>query len=106
MKKPTKTHGQPEAARDAARGYTDADTAEVMDFPELTDEQRAAARPFAEVFPDLAGSIRKTRGPQKAPTKELLSLRVDKAVVERFKAGGSGWQVRMNEALKKAVGLK
>jgi uncharacterized protein (DUF4415 family) len=26
-------------------------------------------------------------------------------VLERFRAGGAGWQSRMNEALRKAVGL-
>ena len=95
----------PDAERDAARGYTDADMAEVLDTPEMTDEEIAAARPFAEVHPGLAASIRRTRGPQQAPTKELVSLRLDKAVIEKFKAGGRGWQVRMGEALKKAVGL-
>ena len=94
-----------DAQRDAARGYTDADMAEVMDIPEMTDEEIAGARPFAEVFPEMAASIRRTRGPQKAPTKELVSLRLDKAVIEKFKAGGRGWQVRMGEALKKAAGL-
>jgi uncharacterized protein (DUF4415 family) len=32
-------------------------------------------------------------------------LRVNHEVLERFRAGGAGWQWRMNEALRKAVGL-
>jgi len=31
------------------------------DNPELTDAQLASARPFAEVFPELAASIRRAR---------------------------------------------
>jgi uncharacterized protein (DUF4415 family) len=31
---------------------------------------------------------------------------VDEDVLERFKAGGAGWQTRMNSALRKAAGLK
>ena len=96
---------QTEAERDAARGYTDADLAEVMDHPEATDEQLAQARPFSEVFPEMAASVRRGRGPQKAPTKLPVTLRLEKEVVEAFKASGKGWQTRMGEALKKAAGL-
>jgi uncharacterized protein (DUF4415 family) len=39
------------------------------------------------------------RGPQLAPTKQLVSVRYSPEVLEYFKATGSGWQTRMNEAL-------
>lgn len=42
------------------------------------------------------------RGLQKAPTKQALTLRLDKDVIEKFKATGAGWQSRMNEALRVA----
>jgi uncharacterized protein (DUF4415 family) len=29
----------------------------------------------------------------------------DPDVIEKFREGGPGWQARMNEALRKAVGL-
>lgn len=87
------------------RGYTKADWDEVSDSPEWTEEDFRNARPFAEVFPDLAASIRRGRGPQKAPTKTLVSLRLSPDVLEKFKAGGAGWQSRIDEALRKAVGL-
>jgi len=45
------------------------------------------------------------RGPQRRPTKVAVSLRLTREVVERFKAGGPGWQTRIDEALKKAAGL-
>lgn len=43
------------------------------------------------------------RGPQKAPTKARISLRLSPEVVEYFKADGAGWQTRMDAALKEYV---
>lgn len=61
------------------------------DNPLLTDDD------FARMVP--------SRGrPRLANPKVPVTLRVDADVLERFKAGGKGWQSRMNEALKKAVG--
>jgi uncharacterized protein (DUF4415 family) len=39
------------------------------------------------------------RGPQVAPTKQLVSVRYSPEVLQYFKASGNGWQTRMNEAL-------
>jgi uncharacterized protein (DUF4415 family) len=85
------------------RGYAQSDFDDVSDSAELTAEELAKAKPFAEVFPDLAASAQRARGKQKAPTKQLVSLRLDRGVIEAFKAEGPGWQSRMNEALKAAV---
>jgi uncharacterized protein (DUF4415 family) len=88
------------------RGYTQADWDEVEDNPELTEEELKEMRPFREVFPELAASIDRKLGRPKAENpKKAISLRLDQDVIERFKAGGDGWQSRMNEALRKAVGL-
>lgn len=43
------------------------------------------------------------RGPQKSPTKESVTLRLDRAVLAHFRATGEGWQTRLNEALKRLV---
>jgi uncharacterized protein (DUF4415 family) len=85
------------------RGYTQSDFDDVSDSAELTEEELAKAKPFAEVFPDLAASARRARGKQKAPTKQLVSLRLDRRVIEVFKAEGAGRQSRMNAALKDAI---
>jgi uncharacterized protein (DUF4415 family) len=42
--------------------------------------------------------------PVSEEAKTQVTLRLDADVVAAFKAGGAGWQTRMNEALAKAVG--
>jgi len=46
--------------------------------------------------------------PPKAPslpgTKEMVSLRIDRDVLDYFQEGGPGWQERINAALRKAAG--
>ncbi|MCM2475807.1 BrnA antitoxin family protein [Rhizobium sp. CG5] len=96
------------------RPLSDAAEAEIQrmiasdpDNPELTDEQLAEMRPFREVFPELAEAIEKKLAgrPKLENPKQAISIRLDAEVIERFKASGDGWQSRMNEALRKAVGL-
>jgi uncharacterized protein (DUF4415 family) len=36
--------------------------------------------------------------------KELVSLRIDQDVLEHFQEEGPGWQDRINDALRKAIG--
>lgn len=43
------------------------------------------------------------RGSQKAPTKERITIRLSRDVVDTFRLTGSGWQTRMDEALKEWV---
>ena len=73
---------------------------------EVRELTREDIRQFKSIehFPDLARLVRQRgeRGPQKAPTKKQVTLRLDKDVVERFRATGPGWQVRINDALRKA----
>ena len=45
------------------------------------------------------------RGRPPGSSKLLVSLRLDKAVLDAFRAGGPGWQSRINQALRKAAGL-
>ena len=73
------------------------------DNPELTDDQIARAKPFAEVFPDLMESIRRSRGrPPVANPRQQISLRLEPEVIAKFKATGKGWQARINDVLKRA----
>ncbi|GJE68582.1 BrnA antitoxin family protein [Methylorubrum podarium] len=73
------------------------------DNPEWTEEDFQRAIPFREAFPVLADRLRRARGAQKAPTKQLVSLRLDQDILLRFRATGPGWQSRMNEALRRAA---
>lgn len=44
--------------------------------------------------------------PKAAVTKVSTTIRLDPDVLETFKAGGPGWQGRINNALRKAAGLR
>ena len=72
--------------------------------PEWSERDIRDARPLMEVLPpETAAAVRRyrgQRGPQRSPTKELISLRVDRDVVAAYRATGTGWQTRANEALK------
>ncbi len=83
--------------------FTQDDWDEVSDNPEWTAEDFRNAKPFKEVFPDLYESWKRSRGPQKAPTKQLVSLRLDQDVIAHFKAQGARWQTRINAALRAAM---
>jgi uncharacterized protein (DUF4415 family) len=88
------------------KGYTARDLAAVRDNPEWTREDFANAMTFAEALPHLAASISKKRGPNKAPTKRLISLRLSGEVIDKYKAGGDGWQSRIDADLRKLNKIK
>ena len=71
---------------------------------ELTAADLAQFKPAAEVLPPelLAGlvALKKTRGPQQAPTKVPTTIRFDPEVLAGLKATGKGWQTRVNEAVR------
>lgn len=51
----------------------------------------------------LSGELQRklgVRGPQKTPTKERITIRLSRDVVERFRATGEGWQSRVDGALQ------
>jgi uncharacterized protein (DUF4415 family) len=67
---------------------------------ELTAEDMAKFRPAAEV---LSSSLKKklgVRGPQKTPTKERITIRLSREVVDQFRESGEGWQTRVDAALR------
>ena len=73
------------------------------DNPEWTEEDFATARPAIEVVPHIVEEYRRTRGKQKKQVKERVSIRLDADIAEHFRAGGPGWQTRLNETLREAV---
>jgi uncharacterized protein (DUF4415 family) len=81
------------------------------DNPEWTDEDFSVATRFEggikakDLTPEILARIAR-RGPQKAPTKVAVSIRLSPDVLSHFKAKGPGWQSRIDEALRKAAKLK
>jgi len=76
---------------------------------EMTDDagEVRAIRPsdlkHARQFDQLPGSLQaklRTRGSQKALTKEQISIRLSREVLEGFRALGEGWQTQMDVALQ------
>jgi len=89
---------------------TESDTYGVPDAenPEWTREQMAGAMRFKDLPPSLQAklsaiqeSARGKRGAQKAPTKELISVRLSPDVLSALRAKGDGWQTLIDETLRR-----
>ncbi len=75
---------------------------------ELLKSDFKKMRPAFDVLPPALVAALKNRkvgerGPQRAPVKQQVTLRLDQDVLNKFRATGAGWQARINEALRKAV---
>ena len=77
--------------------------------PEWTKEDFANAKSIFEIpeLAELADLVRKGGRPQlpERYRKRRVTMMLDPDVLEHFKAGGRGWQTRINAALRKAAGL-
>ena len=84
------------------------------DNPEWTDEDFADADLYeggglvrrgagSSTEEAVTEAMRRFRGPQKTPTKAMISLRLDRDVLERLRESGPGWQGRLNDMLRRAV---
>ena len=83
-------------------------TNEEGEVRELTMADMRRFRPTFEVLPSELVEIIKNRkigerGPQVAPVKQQVTLRLDQDVLNTFRSTGAGWQGRINEALRKAA---
>ncbi|OBX05210.1 toxin-antitoxin system, antitoxin component [Gallibacterium genomosp. 3] len=82
----------------------------------LTDKELNQFKPLNQVMsPEFVEMVtthqeemekKRTRGKQKLPTKQLVTIRLSPEVVESFKATGKGWQSRINEVLVKYIEQK
>lgn len=73
---------------------------------EATARDFARAKPAKDILPaNVYQALRRRgeRGPQKGPKKVPVSLRVDQDVLDAYTATGKGYQVRMNEVLRRGA---
>lgn len=70
------------------------------DNPEWTDEDVKTSMRLRDLPDSLRRKLRGQRGLQRAPRKVQTAVRYDADIIEAFKAGGPGWQTRMNDALR------
>ena len=77
------------------------------DLPEWTDDQfrRAAVYRGGELIRPAQGTLTKRGRPKLDNPKRQVTIRLDDAVIEGFRAQGAGWQSRVNAELRKVLGL-
>ncbi len=66
------------------------------DGTELSDAELAEFKPIT-MFPEQMAKIGR---PVKENPKQSTTIRFDADILEAFKAGGKGWQTRINDALR------
>ena len=78
---------------------------EPEDGPYDPNDAEAARAWLAQADLIRGGKVvrRGRRGPQKAPTKKLVSLRLSPEVIDHFKATGPGWQTRIDSTLMESI---
>jgi uncharacterized protein (DUF4415 family) len=84
-----KTRPDPEMIDDVNPEWTSEDFKRAIPFTALPKEEQEKLR-----------SLKRPRGPQKMPTKELISIRLSRDVVSKLRASGRGWQARVGEHLR------
>jgi uncharacterized protein (DUF4415 family) len=75
------------------------------DASALTVAELRTARPARDAVPHTVAAVR-GRGRPRGESKTLITLRLDKDLIATLRAGGEGWQTRINELLRAAVGLR
>jgi uncharacterized protein (DUF4415 family) len=78
------------------------------DYVEWTDERFDRSIGFNELPENLRTRLsaiqeasRKKRGLQKAPTKQLISIRLSPDVLSALRATGEGWQTLVDDTLRR-----
>jgi uncharacterized protein (DUF4415 family) len=67
----------------------------------LDEDDRPATA--VELAAGIDAARRKRRRPVGSGTKEQVAIRIDHDILEAFRAGGPGWQTRMNDALREWI---
>ncbi|HVY13345.1 MAG TPA: BrnA antitoxin family protein [Alphaproteobacteria bacterium] len=77
---------------------------DAVDVPEWTKEDFKRARPAREVFPEIVEAYLRTRSTKPENNKVPISIRLSRDVLAHFKATGTGWQTRLDNALRLIIG--
>ena len=93
--------GAPDGATASDMAWLDAHEVGPREYEEAPD---LADRHLTEGVLEVAGVPRRRGRPFKEDRKLLVSLRLDPDVLAHFKAGGQGWQGRINDFLRAALG--
>ncbi len=73
------------------------------DNPEWTQDDFARAKRGSDIPAPIRAAFAKSKGGRPpGSNKEQVTLRLDKDILDRFRASGPGWQSRINDALRKA----
>jgi uncharacterized protein (DUF4415 family) len=80
---------------DAEGWYVDARTGE------LIGPNPAIEKPLTKA--QLAKATVRRGRPPKADRKQIVTIRLDREVLEHFRKSGPGWQTKINEILRRAV---
>jgi uncharacterized protein (DUF4415 family) len=104
-----------------SKNATKAEWVDPDDAPELTDEMMEMGQSSVggRIIRPATGVLTKDgmkrvapyvipipgRPPERGEAKKQVTLRLDADLLESFRAGGAGWQSRINATLRKAVGI-
>ncbi|MEK7343023.1 MAG: BrnA antitoxin family protein [Pseudomonadota bacterium] len=77
------------------------------DAPELDASffRHAEIRMDDQVVRPASGTLTRPGRPPSPDPKQQVTLRLDRAVLDAFRATGPGWQSRINAELRKVLGL-
>lgn len=77
------------------------------DAPELDEHffANAEIRIGDKIIRPATGTLTRPGRPKSVDPKQQVTLRLDAAVLDGFRATGPGWQSRINAELRKALGL-
>jgi len=91
----------PGNGKNISQGWSDPD-----DAPEWTDEvfDRAALWNGDQLVEPAKGTLTKRGRPKLENPKRQVTLRLDGDLIDRLRDSGPGWQSRINDILRKAVG--
>ena len=69
---------------------------DAIDSPPLSKKIISRMEAVGKAHPGIPSRV---RGPQLAPTKKQLNLRLNREVIDYLKLQGKGWQTKINDVL-------